>query len=97
MALFGGNPTPDFTFTAYTRFGDVPREDVVLDGWAVTQDYAPKQLLAGCRINTSTVVATRSCLTAAGLFDETLRCAQDYDLWLRVAVQRQRIAFCQSF
>ena len=93
MELFSADPAPDFTFTAYTRFGDVPREDVMLDGWEATQEHALEQLLLGCRINTSTVVASRSCLTAAGLFDEGLRCAQDYDLWLRVAVQGYRIAY----
>jgi glycosyltransferase involved in cell wall biosynthesis len=93
MELFSGNLAPDFTFTAYTRFGDVPREDVVLDGWEATQGHALEQLLAGCRINTSTVVATQTCLTAVGLFDETLRCAQDYDLWLRVATRGYRIAY----
>jgi len=93
MELFSGNQTPDFTFTAYTRFGDVPRKDIVLDGWQATQGHALEQLLAGCRINTSTVVATRTSLTTAGLFDEALRCAQDYDLWLRVAVQGYRIAY----
>jgi glycosyltransferase involved in cell wall biosynthesis len=93
MELFLADPAPDFTFTAYTAFGDVQREDVVLDGWKPTQEGALEQLLAGCRINTSTVVATRESLISAGLFDEGLRCAQDYELWLRVAVEGRRIAY----
>ena len=37
-------------------------------------------------IATSTVVARRATLIAAGGFDESLRAAQDYELWLRVAM-----------
>jgi glycosyltransferase involved in cell wall biosynthesis len=93
MELFAKDPAPDLTFTAYTRFGDVAREDVVLDGWEVTQAHALEQLLAGCRINTSTVIATRRSLITVGLFDDALRCAEDYDLWLRLALQGFRIAY----
>ncbi|MBD2387134.1 glycosyltransferase family 2 protein [Cylindrospermum sp. FACHB-282] len=31
-----------------------------------------------------TVIVRRDCLDKVGLFDETLRCCEDYDLWLRV-------------
>jgi glycosyltransferase involved in cell wall biosynthesis len=93
MELFRKEPAPDFTFTAYTTFGDVPREDVVLDRWEGTQNDALEQLLIGCCINTSTVVATRRCLLDAGLFDEQLTCVQDHDLWLKVAARGDRIAY----
>src|SRR5215210_1968241 len=93
MVLFSTNPAPEFTFTGYTTFGDVLRHDVILDGWQDTQEGALEQLLAGCRVNFSTVVATKKTLTSAGLFDESLRCAQDYDLWLRVAVGGHRFAY----
>jgi len=71
----------------------VPRRDVVLDGWEDTQEDALEQLLAGRRLNTSTVLATKESLTSAGLFDESLRCTQDYDLWLRVAGGGHRFAY----
>jgi glycosyltransferase involved in cell wall biosynthesis len=35
---------------------------------------------------TSAIVARREALLEAGLFDETLRNAQDYDLWIRLAL-----------
>ena len=38
-----------------------------------------------CNIILSTVVARRSALVGAGLFDESLRRGQDFDLWLRLA------------
>jgi glycosyltransferase involved in cell wall biosynthesis len=38
-----------------------------------------------CNIVLSTVVARRSVLVDAGMFDETLRRGQDFELWLRLA------------
>jgi glycosyltransferase involved in cell wall biosynthesis len=38
-------------------------------------------------INTSSVVLARDCFFQAGTFDESIRTAEDYDLWLRVARQ----------
>jgi hypothetical protein len=37
-----------------------------------------------CRIGTSSVVASRQVLLDAGLFDESLRRCEDFDLWLRL-------------
>ncbi|SPP99511.1 putative Glycosyl transferase, family 2 [Candidatus Sulfobium mesophilum] len=33
----------------------------------------------------SSVMVRRSCLDAVGNFDETMRCCEDFDLWLRIA------------
>ena len=93
MALFDLEPAPDVTFTAYTRIGDAPREDIVLANWKGTQDDALEQLLLGCRINTSTAIGRRDAFVEAGLYDTSLRCAQDYDLWLRIAVHGFRTAY----
>jgi glycosyltransferase involved in cell wall biosynthesis len=38
-----------------------------------------------CTINTSSVVASRNALFQAGLFDESMRHCEDFDLWLRLA------------
>lgn len=40
-----------------------------------------------CNVPMSTVVVRRDAVIAAGLFDETLRRGQDFDLWLRLAVR----------
>jgi glycosyltransferase involved in cell wall biosynthesis len=42
-------------------------------------------LLGGCGICLSTVMLRRQALEAVGPFDPTLRAAQDWDMWLRVA------------
>jgi hypothetical protein len=94
LALFSQDPAPDVTFTAYTRIGDVAEEeDIVLDHWEGTQEDALEQLLLGCRINTSTALGRRSAFIDAGLYDTSLRCAQDYDLWLRIAARGYRTAY----
>lgn len=39
-----------------------------------------------CCVGMSTVMMNRSIFEDYGLFDETLRCCEDYDFWLRVSV-----------
>jgi len=57
---------------------------------AVTLEH----LLSGeCKIPTSTVVARRDAILRAGLFDESLESAEDYDLWLRMARAGARMAY----
>jgi glycosyltransferase involved in cell wall biosynthesis len=51
-------------------------------------------LMAGhCNIIGSAVVARRESLFEAGLFDETLRNAQDFDLWIRMALRGARLGY----
>jgi len=40
-------------------------------------------------IRTSAAVVTRQCIEQVGLFDESLRECEEYDLWLRIAAQYQ--------
>lgn len=49
-------------------------------------DSAPGWLLAESVIRTSTVVAKRDALQAAGAFDTSLRSVSEWDLWLRLAL-----------
>jgi len=46
-------------------------------------------------VNTSSVVVDRACFSEVGGFDETIRTAEDYDLWLRVA-RRFPMAYLDS-
>jgi glycosyltransferase involved in cell wall biosynthesis len=41
--------------------------------------------LQNCVGGSSSVLLKRECLDKVGLFDETLPCSQDYDLWIRLA------------
>ena len=46
-----------------------------------------------CNVITSGVVARRCTLNEAGLFDESLRNAQDFELWTRMAKRGARLAY----
>jgi GT2 family glycosyltransferase len=46
-----------------------------------------------CNILLSTVVARRDTIVRSGLFDETLRRGQDFELWLRLAFAGARIEY----
>lgn len=46
-----------------------------------------------CNVITSGVVARRSAVIEAGLFDETLRNAQDFEMWTRMAKRGARLAY----
>jgi len=60
-----------------------------------------RSLIAGrCNIILSTVVARRKVIVGVGMFDETLRRGQDFELWLRLAqhgavIQYQREVLAQ--
>ncbi|MBW2659949.1 MAG: glycosyltransferase family 2 protein, partial [Deltaproteobacteria bacterium] len=43
------------------------------------------QSLQLCAVGMSTVMVRKDLFEQVGLFDETLRCCEDYDLWLRVS------------
>ena len=46
-----------------------------------------------CTVNTSSTVASREALLAAGLFDESMNRCEDFDLWLRMAKAGVRMAY----
>jgi glycosyltransferase involved in cell wall biosynthesis len=50
-----------------------------------TQEALIAQLFQGCCINGSTTLVRRVCFDHAGLFDEQLPQAHDWDMWLRLA------------
>lgn len=80
-------------FTAYRNVVGETRQEVVLEGWVAEPGSTIERLLAGCCINTSTVVARRSVLRAVGMFAADLRCCEDHDLWLRIAAAGHRIGY----
>jgi glycosyltransferase involved in cell wall biosynthesis len=97
MALFAGHPELGMVFgdcRHFDQLGARPRtqfEDEGLDadffgGEAVLSDpYAG--LFKVNYVPTGTVVARRDCLQDAGLFDESRRYVEDWDLWIRIALR----------
>jgi len=47
--------------------------------------YAFEKLITENFISTPTVIVRKECLRKAGLFDSSIRFAEDWDLWLRIA------------
>lgn len=87
-----------FSFTAYTEFGPGVNSAVTVqvEDWQDDSISALRRLLVGCLVNTSTVVAHRDVLVDAGLFDPSLQCAEDHDLWLRVASKGYRFGYLDA-
>ncbi len=67
-----------------TAFGREPQMDSVSFEALVT---------GNCSISTSSVVASRKALLAAGLFNPRFMRCEDYDLWMRLAQTGHRMAF----
>jgi glycosyltransferase involved in cell wall biosynthesis len=93
LPLHADDRSLTFSFTGYTTFGDVAPDTIVLEHWDPEPAAALEELLVGCCINTSTVIAAKQMLVDAGLFDTSLRCCQDHDLWLRAAAMGRRIGY----
>lgn len=57
--------------------------------WEDTGTYLAWLLLEICPLWHPTVMFRRDAVAAVGGYDETFRIAQDYDLWMRLALQRR--------
>ncbi len=95
LGMLSSRARPDFVYADALLFGDSP-----LAGETVMQRYPSKgavtfeSLLQNrCVVTTSTVVARRSSLMDAGLFNEAYTCCEDFDLWLRLLYKGARFTY----
>ena len=93
MEVFAHDPALGFCFTAIRTGPGEAAGDLILPEWEDDPIFTLDRLLLGCCIVTSTVVATRRLLLDIGGFDTSLRLGDDYDLFLRVALRGNRIAY----
>jgi glycosyltransferase involved in cell wall biosynthesis len=93
LAIHAAHPEIEFSFTGYETLGAARGEPVIVGDWSDASRDALEQLLVGCCVNTSTVVASKRVLTEVGLFDTSLVCCQDHDLWLRLAAAGCRMGY----
>lgn len=87
VVLMEKDPSLAFTFTNYSQ-GErpmEPRRGWIRENLLDNSDIFSSLCRDGVVCYVVTVLARREELLAAGLFDPTMRAAEDYDLWLRLA------------
>ena len=93
LPAFSADPSLDLVFAGYSTFGVGAPRKVLLADWSVSPERALEELLVGCCVNTSTVVAKRDALKGVGLFDPSTDGLEDYELWLRMAARGLRMGY----
>lgn len=88
------DPSVDVLYPDALMFGDGPEVGRRYMDWCPsTGEVTVESILAGrCHVMGS-LTARRDTLLRVGLFDENLRSAEDFDLWLRVLKAGGRIAY----
>lgn len=94
MRLLQGGGEYDLVYADAANFGDPGSRGTHMDQNPSEGEVTAESLICGrCNIVTSTVLARRELILDAGLFDETLRNSQDFDLWIRLAKKGARINY----
>lgn len=85
----------DLVYTDALLFGDSCFEGQTFMDIAPSQgEVTFRSLISGeCNIIGSAVLARREALVDAGFFDENLRNAQDFDLWIRMTLRSARLGY----
>lgn len=93
IKLLEETPSLDLVYTDAVHFGDTP-----LPRKTFMQSLTPPLnfedlLLQGSQIIPSATVVSRQMIIDTGLFDESVRGPEDYDLFLRIAAQGAKMAY----
>jgi glycosyltransferase involved in cell wall biosynthesis len=84
FSAVGSNPEPaGFSYTGSLLVDEGGQ--TIATRPAVPRECLVEDLVWGNLISTSSAIARREALLAAGMFDETLRIGEDWDLWLRLS------------
>lgn len=88
VALLDKDPALGFVYSDVERLQpDGSRSAPLLAPQQKRSGPLLSSLIEDCYLHPSTVIVRRRLLDAAGGFDETLKSAEDYDLWLRLAAR----------
>ncbi|HSZ07379.1 MAG TPA: glycosyltransferase [Steroidobacteraceae bacterium] len=88
-----------WSYTAFTnvdRHGDTLPEESRRRWIPCEGDIFDRMLRGEVSIRTPSVLVTRLLLSDSGAFDESMRSAEDYDLWLRLALRSEVVLLDQS-
>jgi hypothetical protein len=84
----------DVVYSNATTFGDPMRAGRLFMDMHPSSGEATFEALVSQRCNVMvSVLARRDALVGAGLFDESLRSSEDFDMWLRIAHRGGRIGY----
>lgn len=88
------HPDVDLVYPNGVKFGDSPDAGkIFMDASPSNGDVTFEKLVRlQCNVNTS-VTVRREAVFTAGLYDESLKTSEDFDLWLRVYKTGGRIAY----
>lgn len=98
LATLGGRPECQWSYSAFTNVDSYgrPLESESRRVWRPCEGEVFERILRSeVALRTPTIVASRDLIVAAGMFDESIRSAEDYDLWLRLAL-RSPLAVCNE-
>ncbi len=94
LAEFERDPSTDVLYPDALIFGDAPEAGRRYMEWCSSNGEVTIEALLGQRCHVMcAVMARREVLLRAGLFDEDLRCSEDFELWLRVLKSGGRIRY----
>jgi GT2 family glycosyltransferase len=97
LKAFEQNPGLDLVYCNCFVFSDATRRETFMDR-CPSQGSATFEalMMETCQIPISTVVARKSAVIQAGLFDESLPRCDDYDMWLRAAFHGAKIGYSRN-
>lgn len=97
IELFEKDPALDLVYSNALFMGN-SRPPSEFMKWCPSDGAADFRALVveRCQIPISTVVARKTALVRAGLFDESLARCDDYDMWLRAAFHGARIGYTRN-
>jgi glycosyltransferase involved in cell wall biosynthesis len=97
MRLFHHDPELDLVYADTLVVGDPKQTWRFMERCPSRGEATFRSLVVErCQIPVSTVVARRNAIVRSGLFDESLSCFDDYDMWLRTAFHGGKIAYTRE-
>jgi len=94
VSILEDNPDIDIIYPDAVYFGDCQEDGRRFSDLCPSKGCVTFENLITQRCNVMvSVTARREVIHRAGMFDETLRNAEDFDLWMRVALQGGRIDY----
>ncbi len=89
------HPEADVVYANAVVFGDVPEAGRTLMDLAPSRGEVTLESLArlDCQVHNVAALTRREAILRAGMFDESLRTSEDFDLWLRIVAGGGRILY----